>query len=80
VCQQIASQDDQATDLVSTPPAPPWERQWANYIKAQRHLLNLAMLEAQAEAEISPMHVVQRDETLATIARVRPTQLSIINI
>ena len=52
-------------------PPPPWHKQWLNFVKAQRHLLNLAMIESLAEAEIPPMHIVQRDETLASIARVR---------
>jgi hypothetical protein len=32
--------------------------------------MNLASLESEAEAELSPMHVMQRDETLASIAWV----------
>lgn len=66
---QEQAQKEKVSCSGNTPP--PWERQWANFVKAQRHLLNLAMLESQSDAELSPMHIVQRDETIASIARVR---------
>jgi hypothetical protein len=62
---------DLSPEEVAAAPPPPWDQAWANFVKAQRHLLNLVVVESQAEAEISPMHVVQRDETIASIARVR---------
>ena len=68
---QEQAQKEKVSCSANTPP--PWERQWANFVKAQRYLLNLAMLESQSDAELSPMHIVQRDETIASIARVRVT-------
>ena len=80
VCQyQAEALPAEASDSRRMPPAPPanvWDRPWVNFMKAQRHFLNLAALEAQAEADFSPMHVMQRDETIASIARVRVNALS----
>jgi hypothetical protein len=71
VCHHMNAIEDLSPEEVATAPPPPWDQAWTNFVKAQRHLLNLVVLESQAEAEISPMHVVQRDETIASIARVR---------
>lgn len=61
-----------SSQCTTAPAVPPWCQPWANFVKAQRHLLNLAMIESLVDADISPMHIVQRDETLASIARVWP--------
>lgn len=45
---------------------------WHNFKIARRHIGRLQALEAQADAEVNPMHVVQKDETLASIAKVTP--------
>lgn len=60
---------------------------WHNFTIALRHVVRLQTLEAQADVGVSPMHVVQKDETVASIARVRhfcsschrwPTRLCIL--
>ena len=78
VCEYWANQEAESSGASQSAPTavnaqapPPWEREWANFVKAQKHLLSLSILESQADAELSPMHVVQRDETIASIARVR---------
>lgn len=43
---------------------------WLNFKAASRHLVRILNFEAQTEAELNPMHVVQSDETLSSIARV----------
>jgi hypothetical protein len=43
---------------------------WHNFKIARRHIGRLQTLEAQADADVNPMHVVQKDETLASIAKV----------
>lgn len=72
VCQhQMAAQaQDTEEGKLQLPTPNVWDRPWANFVKAMRHVMNLASLESQAEAELSPMHVMQRDETLASIAWV----------
>eukprot|EP00892_Ulva_mutabilis_P008384 jgi/Ulvmu1/5918/UM026_0040.1 len=42
---------------------------WLNFKVASRHLVRVTNFEAQTEAELNPMHVVQNDETLSSIAR-----------
>lgn len=42
---------------------------WLNFKVASRHLVRISNFEAQTEAELNPMHVVQNDETLSSIAR-----------
>lgn len=44
---------------------------WLNFKVASRHLVRVSNFEAQTEAELNPMHVVQNDETLSSIARAR---------
>lgn len=44
---------------------------WLNFKVASRHLVRISNFEAQTEAELNPMHVVQTDETLSSIARAR---------
>lgn len=44
---------------------------WHNFTIAMRHVARLQALDAQADVGVSPMHVAQKDETLASIARVR---------
>lgn len=44
---------------------------WLNFKVARRHLVRVSNFEAQTEAELNPMHVVQNDETLSSIARAR---------
>lgn len=43
---------------------------WLNFKVASRHVVRVSNFEAQAEAELNPMHVVQNEETLSSIARV----------
>lgn len=45
---------------------------WHNFTIAMRHVARLQALDAQADLGVSPMHVAQKDETLASIARVCP--------
>lgn len=42
---------------------------WHNFTIALRHVVRLQTLEAQSDVGVSPMHIAQRDETLASIAR-----------
>lgn len=49
---------------------------WHNFAIAMRHVARLQALEAQADVGVSPMHVAQKDETLASIARVRPVWMA----
>lgn len=55
----------------AAPREAPWDLAWANFARARRHLRRIAELEAAAEAGLNPMHVVQREETIASIASVR---------
>jgi hypothetical protein len=49
---------------------------WHNFTIAMRHVVRLQALDAQADVGVSPMHVAQKDETLASIARVRTAYLT----
>lgn len=45
-----------------------------NFKVAMRHVVRVKNFHAQTEADLRPMHVVQNDETLSSIARARSLQ------
>jgi hypothetical protein len=60
-----------AEQVVERRPSALLELLWRNFKKARRHLSRVATLDPEEEAEVRPMHIVQKDETLSSIARVR---------